>query len=107
MNKVDVMTASRYASSHGGRVPGAIAHPSQTVRAPYCREPYVQVDLDGTTLHAKAVSWDRTSVQLKWIDVQGSARTAWVPAGKVRRIHRDESSWRDPYDDYAFYYPGR
>jgi hypothetical protein len=106
MNKVDVVTASSYARTEGGRGLGALAHRPRTVRAPYCREPYVRVKLDGTLLDAKAVSWDRTSVQLKWIDAKGSARTAWVPAGKVRRIHRDESSWRDPYDDYAHYYPG-
>lgn len=105
MNKVDVLTASSSARSDGGRGPGAGANRPRTVRAPYCREPYVQVELGGTTLDAKAVSWDQFNVQLKWIDAQGSSRTAWVSAGKVRRIHRDESNWRDPYDDYAFYYP--
>ncbi|MGM0929750.1 MAG: hypothetical protein ACQEXN_08590 [Actinomycetota bacterium] len=107
MNKVDVVTAGSYTRTDRDSGLGAAAHRPRTVRASYCREPYVRVKLDGTTLDAKAISWGRTSVQLKWIDAQGFSRTAWVPAGTVRRIHRDESSWRDPYDDYAFYYPGR
>lgn len=56
-------------------------------------------------MDAKAISWTRTDVQLKWVDAGGSTRTRWVPASAVRRISRDESAWRDPYDDYAFYYP--
>ncbi|MGW6174985.1 hypothetical protein ACWF5H_15980 [Arthrobacter sp. NPDC055138] len=101
------MTASSYAKNRGEPRMTARARHTRTAREAYCREPYVRVQLDGGTLDAKAISWDQTSVQVKWIDTRGSSRTAWVPAGKVRRIHRDESSWRDPYDDYAFYYPDR
>jgi hypothetical protein len=107
MNNVDVVAASSFTGTGGGRGSIAVAHRPRTVRASYCREPYVRVHLDSGPLDAKAISWDQTSVQVKWIDAQGSSRTAWVPAGKVRRIHRDASSWRDPYDDYAFYYPDR
>ncbi len=107
VTKVDVVTASSYAKNRGEpRTPAGARH-TRTAREPYCREPYVRVQLDRGPLDAKAISWDQTSVQVKWIDAQGSSRTAWVPAGTVRRIHRDESSWRDPYDDYAFYYPDR
>jgi hypothetical protein len=106
MNKVDVMTARRYARDRGEPGPRAEDRHAGATREPYGREPYVRVRHEGKTFDAKAISWDRTSVQVKWMDAHGSARTAWVPGGEVRRIHRDESSWRDPYDDYAFYYPG-
>jgi hypothetical protein len=105
MNKVDVMTASSYTGTHRGSATGKAVRAGAT-RASYCREPYVRVTMDGKDVDAKAISWDRTSVQVKWIDTDGTLRTAWVAGGTVSRIHRDESSWRDPYDDYAFYYPG-
>lgn len=28
----------------------------------------------------------------------------WVPASSMKQISRDESSWRDLYDDSAHYY---
>jgi hypothetical protein len=74
-------------------------------RARYGQEPYVRATLGGESVDAKAISWTRTDVQLKWVDAGGSTRTRWVPASAVRRISRDESAWRDPYDDYGFYYP--
>ncbi|MFD1212418.1 hypothetical protein ACFQ36_10255 [Arthrobacter sp. GCM10027362] len=74
-------------------------------RAPYRREPYVRAGIGPETVDGKAIAWTRAEVQVKWVDRDGAMRTAWVPASAVRRISRDESAWRDPYDDYAFYYP--
>jgi hypothetical protein len=104
VNKVDVVTAREYARNDGGRP----VKRGTVTRAPYRREPYVRARIGGganDTVDAKAISWDRNTVQLKWVDDNGSMRTQWVPASDVRRITRDESTWRDPYDDYGFYYP--
>lgn len=53
----------------------------------------------------KAVAWTRTEVLVHWIDDDGQAHNRWVPAAAVVRIARDDSTWRDPYDDFDFYYP--
>ncbi|GLB68665.1 hypothetical protein [Arthrobacter mangrovi] len=98
------MAAGEAAQNDGGR-PGQRAGVG---RARYGREPYVRATVcseTGETVDAKAISWTPTDVQLKWVDAGGSTRTRWVPASAVRRISRDESAWRDPYDDYGFYYP--
>jgi hypothetical protein len=87
----------------GGAAP---ARPGHITREPYRREPYVRALIGRDSVDGKAIAWTRTEVQVKWVDRDGAMLTAWVPASSVRRITRDESAWRDPYDDYAFYYPG-
>ncbi|NKX53366.1 hypothetical protein [Arthrobacter mobilis] len=82
-----------------------MSHDSRVTREPYRREPYVRARIGARSVDGKAIAWTRTEVQVKWVDGDGSMRTAWVPASAVRRISRDESAWRDPYDDYGFYYP--
>ncbi|MCG2620484.1 hypothetical protein LVY72_00995 [Arthrobacter sp. I2-34] len=79
--------------------------PARVTREPYGREPYVRARIGRDTVDGKAIAWTRTEVQVKWVDRDGAMRTDWVPAQAVRRISRDESAWRDPYDDYGFYYP--
>ncbi|WP_150110224.1 hypothetical protein [Crystallibacter crystallopoietes] len=96
------MAAREMVGDGGGPWP---AQRSDVARAPYGREPYVRADIGTGTVDAKAIAWTRTTVQLKWVDEAGATRTQWVPAAAVRRISRDESAWRDPYDDYGFYYP--
>ncbi|WP_341394082.1 hypothetical protein [Arthrobacter sp. G119Y2] len=78
----------------GGSAPaGRITH------APYRREPYVRAQLPQFgTVDAKAAAWTRTQVLLHWIDEHGKAHNEWVLAVRVRRITREESRWRDPYD---------
>jgi len=102
MNKVDVVAAREMIGNDDGPWP---LQRSDVARAPYGREPYVRADLGTGIVDAKAIAWTRTRVQLKWVDGAGSTRTLWVPAAAVTRISRDESAWRDPYDDYGFYYP--
>ncbi|MCC3275273.1 MULTISPECIES: hypothetical protein [unclassified Arthrobacter] len=73
--------------------------------AHYRREPYVRCTTrGGGTVDGKAVAWTRTQVLLHWIDDDGVAHNRWVPAPAVQRIPRDDSAWRDPYDDFRFYY---
>jgi hypothetical protein len=67
-------------------------------RAPYNREPYVRASVDGVSVDAKAIGWTREHVQLKW-QADGETYTRWVFAKDVVRIGRDESRWRDPYDE--------
>lgn len=88
------MEASRGLNTGDGqRPPGNVTH------APYRREPYIRVQLDdGWTVDAKAAAWTRTHVLAHWIDGDGKAWDRWVEARCVRRIPRDESDWRDPYD---------
>ncbi|WP_104102149.1 hypothetical protein [Arthrobacter sp. 08Y14] len=74
--------------------------------APYRREPYVRFRTPSSFIDGKAAAWTRVSVLLHWIDDLGRAHNRWVPAENVRRVARDDSSWQDPYDDWAFYYPG-
>lgn len=61
--------------------------------------------MDAAAIDGKAAAWTRTQVLLHWIDDAGRAHNRWVPAEAVRRIARDDSAWKDPYDDWAFYYP--
>ncbi|UWX96839.1 hypothetical protein N2K95_14540 [Arthrobacter zhaoxinii] len=89
-------------SSIGTRMPSAPAGP--VTHAHYRREPYVRCRTGNGTVDAKAVAWTRTEVLLHWIDDDGQAHNRWTPAPTVRRIARDESVWRDPYDDFRFYY---
>lgn len=79
--------------------------PGRVTREPYRREPYVRARIGQDNVDGKAIAWTRAEVQVKWVDRAGAMRTAWVPARAVQRISRDESAWRDPYDDYSFYYP--
>lgn len=74
--------------------------------APYRREPYVRCRAEALSADGKAVAWTRTHVLVHWIDDDGQAHNRWVPAAAVVRILRDESAWRDPYDDFGFYYAG-
>ncbi|MCQ1952176.1 hypothetical protein [Arthrobacter sp. zg-Y238] len=94
---VEVMT-----SSLGTRMPSAPAGP--VTHAHYRREPYVRCRAGNGTVDGKAVAWTRTEVLLHWIDDDGQAHNRWTPASTVRRIARDDSAWRDPYDDFRFYY---
>jgi hypothetical protein len=63
------------------------------------REPYVRAQLETGPVDAKAIGWTREHVHLKWQDADLEMHTRWVPASWVKRISRDESSWRDPYDE--------
>lgn len=77
-----------------------------TTHAPYKREPYVRAELaDGTTVDGKASAWARDKVYVHWQDEDWQVHNQWMDAHHVTRIHRDESRWKDPYDDYAHYYP--
>lgn len=73
--------------------------------APYRREPYIRLRTTSSVIDGKAAAWTRASVLLHWVDGLGRAHNRWVPAENVHRLGRDESSWQDPYDDWAFYYP--
>ena len=72
--------------------------------APYRREPYIRASTDGLGVDGKAVAWTRTHVLVHWIDDDARAHNRWVHASAVVRIPRDDSAWRDPYDDFEFYY---
>jgi len=75
------------------RPPGNVTH------APYRREPYIRVQYpNGATVDAKAAAWTRTHVLAHWMDNDAQAHNEWVPATALRRIPREESAWRDPYD---------
>ena len=89
-------------SSLGTRMPSVPAGP--VTHARYRREPYVRCRTASGTVDGKAVAWTRAEVLLHWIDDDGQAHNRWTPAASVRRIGRDESAWRDPYDDFRFYY---
>lgn len=74
----------------------SIPDPADVTHAPYRREPYVRVQWEGGTVDAKAVAWTRMHVLVHW---EGeTVHDHWVPAADVRRITREESRWRDPYD---------
>ena len=75
-------------------------------RAEYQREPYVRAALsDGSTADGKAHAWTRGQVLFHWQDEDWKVHNQWMDAEHVTRIHRDESRWRDPYDDFGHYYP--
>lgn len=80
--------------------PPAFTDPHQVTSAPYRREPYVRITFpDGRLQDAKARRWSPTHVLVLWQnDPDRPPHSAWVPAGWVQRITREESSWRDPYD---------
>lgn len=80
------------------------APPGPVTHAHYRREPYVRCRTGREVVDGKAVAWTRTYVLLHWIDDDGAAHNRWVPASSVQRIPRDDSAWRDPYDDFRFYY---
>ena len=84
----------------------AVARPRVT-HAPYRQEPYVRCRFESLRVDGKAVAWTRSAVLVHWIDDDGQAHNRWVPASAVVRIERDLSAWRDPYDDFEFYYPSR
>ncbi|MFZ3417315.1 hypothetical protein [Arthrobacter sp. 3Tela_A] len=91
--------------------PAADRRPSaprpRVTHAPYRQEPYVRCRFEALQVDGKAVAWTRSQVLLHWIDDDGLAHNRWVPASAVVRIARDDSAWRDPYDDFEFYYPSR
>ncbi|MCG2622697.1 hypothetical protein LVY72_12365 [Arthrobacter sp. I2-34] len=97
MNKVD---ASRAAGIFASKYPRW--HPDFDVepvtRPSYNREPYVRVRMEMEAVNGKAIAWTRNYVQVKWQDHDLSVEIRWVPASWVKRISRDESIWRDPYD---------
>lgn len=94
MNNVDVMEARQGLHGSVGRRPA-----DPVTHAPYRREPYVRAQLpEFGTVDAKAAAWTRTQVLLHWMDEDGKAHNEWVLALHVRRITREESRWRDPYD---------
>lgn len=75
-------------------------------RAEYRQEPYVRCELtDGTTVDGKAHAWTTGQVLVHWQDEDWVVRNQWMDSYHVTRIQRDESAWRDPYDDYAHFYP--
>ena len=76
----------------------------RVAHAPYRREPYIRCRTGELAVDGKAVAWTRTAVLVHWIDDDARAHNRWVPAAAVVRIHRDDSAWRDPYDDFEFYY---
>lgn len=67
----------------------------------------MRCSLETLAVDGKAVAWTRSEVLVHWIDDDGRAHNRWVPASAVVRIPRDDSAWRDPYDDFEFYYPSR
>lgn len=70
-------------------------------RAPYMQEPYVRAQLDpggSETVDGKAIGWTREHVHFKWQDADYTMHTRWIPAAWVKRITRQESRWKDPYD---------
>ena len=79
-----------------GWAPDSTRYPA--TRAPYRQEPYVRAVVDGVEVDAKAIGWTSAHVHLKWVDDDGETWTRWVMATDVRRIAREESRWRDPYD---------
>ncbi|WP_354182952.1 hypothetical protein [Arthrobacter sp. UYP6] len=92
-------SATLHTAGPAGNGPGGVTH------APYRREPYVRCRTPSSFIDGKAAAWTRTFVLLHWIDDDGRAHNRWVPAGTVRRVARDDSTWQDPYDDWSFYYP--
>lgn len=82
----------------------AVVPAGPVTHAHYRREPYVRCRTASGTVDAKAAAWTRTHVLLHWIDDDGLAHNRWTPAATVHRIPRDDSAWRDPYDDFRFYY---
>lgn len=92
------MSSSTSAPSSSAVPAGPVTH------AHYRREPYVRCTTAHGSVDGKAVAWTRTQVLLHWIDDDGLAHNRWTPAATVRRIPRDLSAWRDPYDDFRFYY---
>ncbi|MFC9718359.1 hypothetical protein [Micrococcus luteus] len=80
--------------------PPAFTDPSQVQSPPYRREPYVRVTFpEGNRQDAKAERWSHTHVLIRWrADPGRPPQSAWVPAGWVERIPREDSSWRDAYD---------
>lgn len=84
--------------SQTGRPAPRVSH------APYRREPYIRCRTVGLGVDGKAVAWTRTHVLVHWIDDDAQAHNRWVHAAAVVRIRRDDSAWRDPYDDFEFYY---
>ena len=87
--------------------PRAAAPRPRVTHAPYRQEPYVRCSFESLKVDGKAVAWTRTQVLVHWIDDDGRAHNRWVPAGAVVRLARDDSAWRDPYDDFEFYYPSQ
>jgi hypothetical protein len=63
------------------------------------REPSVRVVFP--VQDAQAVRWTRTHVLVRWPDGALHPVRAWVPASRVQRITRAESSWRDPSDRHG------
>jgi len=63
----------------------------------YGREPYVRTRIEGARVDGKAVAWTQDAVLVHWATDNG-VHEAWVPAGDVTRISRDQSAWKDPYD---------
>lgn len=81
----------------------AFTTPEQVHSAPYNQEPYVRVTLpDDGSVDAMVRRWSPTHVLIAWEDApRGGRRQAWVPAGWVQRISREESAWKDPYHRHA------
>ncbi|WP_066303192.1 hypothetical protein [Arthrobacter luteolus] len=92
------------ASTHPAPHPQAAVSGPRVAHATYRREPYIRCRMDGLAVDGKAAAWTRTHVLVHWIDDDARAHNRWVPAAAVVRIPRDDSAWRDPYDDFAFYY---
>lgn len=94
----------------GMRAPNGPVAASSTAASPrvtharYRREPYIRCSTGDLAVDGKAVAWTRTHVLVHWIDDDARAHNRWVPAAAVVRIPRDDSAWRDPYDDFAYYY---
>ncbi|MEO9246480.1 hypothetical protein ABDK96_02150 [Citricoccus nitrophenolicus] len=79
-----------------------------TTQATYKQEPYICIALpDGTTVDGKALAWTKDKVYALWVTgpLFEDRHLAWMDATDVTRINRDNSRWKDPYDDYAHYYP--
>ncbi|WP_313816328.1 hypothetical protein [Citricoccus sp.] len=72
------------------------------------QEPYIRITLpDGTTADGQARAWTQDKVYALWVTGHAfeDRHLAWMDATDVKRIHRSESNWTDPYDDSAFHYP--
>jgi hypothetical protein len=78
----------------------AFTQPGEVVRPRYRAEPYVRARLPAHgPVDAQVTGFSRTHVLPHWEHGFGAqVHNVWVPVGWVRRIGRDESIWRDPYD---------
>ncbi|GAA3705127.1 hypothetical protein GCM10023259_103390 [Thermocatellispora tengchongensis] len=79
--------------------------PDRVYRPAERQEPYGRATFpDGSTRDGKVTAWEGDMVLFNWPERHpGDRHQLWMPASRVRRIPRRESSWQDAYDDHAFF----